>query len=318
MKYALPTLLLLSFLFFGCSGSSPKKPFEFETAPGITENNITETGDSETNPEPGEEERRIPYECPATIESEKRFRDTFITGSSENILYAPALITRPLSVTEIEQLFNRAHRSDPTVSEDIVLPDQTIWDQMDSSAKTLYLVNWERCARGIRLYEGIDPLLAEDVTKPYALYLTSHEESFILHPHDADGKGTKVRMEEAGIVLGETSEYYAENITLISTSNDRHYDDIFEPEALAVYSWLYQDRDANYGHREFVLSTGFVENTGKAHREGLIAAYTAKKRYVDQNGFYWTKSYTVMDGFDPLPAWKSQPRYVTLYTKVAH
>ncbi len=138
---------------------------------------------------------------------------------------------------------------------------------MDSSKKTLYLVNWERCARGIRLFEGIDPTLKENVTKPYAQYLTFHQDKFTTHPHTADGRDVKQRMQDAGIIFGKDSEYYAENITLITIYNNQKFDQIYEPEALSVFSWLYQDKEENYGHRDFVLSTGYVDNTGLQNQE---------------------------------------------------
>ena len=262
---------------------------------------------------------RIAYNCPSTPQSESIFADTYVTNNHEDINYSTDLISENLDIGQIEILFNTARNSDPTVSDTLTLPPQNIWDAMDSSAKTLYLVNSARCARGIRPFEGIDPILANDVTKPYAEFISVHENLFMTHPHTADGKSPEERMEDAGIILGQNSEYYGENITLVGAGLSNGYPEIYEPEVLAVYSWLYQDKKESYGHRHFVLKTGLQDNSGQSPQEGLIGAYTAKVNYED-NGIYWTKVFTVMDGFDPKISWDNNLSHaisVTLYKSVS-
>ncbi len=143
----------------------------------------------------------------------------------------------------------------------------------------------------------------KDVTKPYILFISRHEALFLEDAHRADGKTPDERMQDAGIVLGENSDYYGENIAMAGVAAPDRYMQIYQPEAKAVYGWLYQDKDEQYGHRNFVLHTGYHDDTGEERSEGLLAAYMATYQYRDDKGFYWIKSYTVMDGFDPAPSW---------------
>ncbi len=262
---------------------------------------------------------KVVYECPATQASEAAFRDTFTTESHADIDYDRTLIFAALSVEEIEALFNHARAADPTVNQPMVLPPQNIWDSYTASRKTLYLINAERCARGIRPLEGIDPTLRDSVTRPYAEFISTHEEIYLAHPHTADGKNPGERMAEAGIVLGKNSEYYGENIAMIGIATAKAQP-IYEAEAKSVYAWAYQDRGEGYGHRKFIFHTGYNDDSGKVQSEGLIAAYTAEITYKDDDGFFWTKTFTVLDGFDPTPDWDDDLAHTTrlpLYKKLS-
>ena len=259
------------------------------------------------------------YECPATQQSENTFSDTFITDKYRDIDYDQSLIFADLKVDEIEALFNHARSADPTVNQPMVLPPQQIWDSYNASEKILYLTNAERCARGIRPLEGVDPVLLEDVTKPYAEFISTHEDTYLTHPHTADGKDPRERMEESGIVLGKNSEYYGENIAMIGIYTVKAQP-LYEAEAKALYAWMYQDRNESYGHRMFILHTNYHENAGNPEKEGLIAAHTAEITYKGDNGFYLTKTFTVMDGFDPTATWDnnlSSVMSVPLYKNVS-
>lgn len=261
---------------------------------------------------------KVTYQCPATEQSESAYQAAFIENNISDINYSNDLLFSKLSVSEIEALFNHARASDPTVNEPMVLPPQELWDSYDASQKTLYLVNAARCARGIRPLEGIDPTLRDDVTKPYALFLTTHESQFLQNPHEADGKSPGERMADAGIVLGDNSEYYGENIAMFAIARSDHTQPIEEVEAKAVYAWLYQDKEVGYGHRKTILQTGLQDNSGKSGEEGLLAAYTAQIDYTDDQGFYVTHAYTVMDLFDPTAAWDgdlSHTERLPLYKK---
>ena len=321
IKRFLTLLLLGTLLLQGCGGGNDKTTGDkTDTTPSqeTPDNNTTDNNDSSQNSGTTPTQYAL-WECPVTSQSENAFVDTFIDSNHNDIGYNLNTLAQPKSVSEIEALFNNAHRNDPTISQNIVLPPQTDWDNMSSSQKTLYLVNWERCARGLRPFEGIDPTLRDGATHPYAEFIATHQSAFASNPHQADGKSPGDRMADAGIRLGEESEYYSENIATFTLGNSLSYPTVYEPEAHAVYGWLYQDKAEAYGHRKNVLQTGLNDNTGESNTEGLIAAATTTVQ-EQLGGFFTTKSFVVMDAFDPLPAWQShmsQIVKVPLYKRTA-
>ncbi len=263
---------------------------------------------------------KVVYACTATLQSEQNFQDLFVTQNYPDINYSTQVVFENLTVTQIETMFNRARASDPTVNEMMVLPPQNVWDSYTASEKTLYLVNAERCARGIRPLEGIDDTLEKNVTEPYARYIAAHESAYLANPHNADGKTPGERMADAGIVLGTTSEYWGENIAMIGISLSTGTQPLFESEAKSVYGWLYMDEGEAYGHRETILQRGFDDNSGENGKEGLLAAATIQKEYRESDGSYWTKAFTVMDLFDPTAQWDqdlSHAHSVPLYRMAA-
>ncbi len=319
LKRFLTLLLLGTLLLQGCGGSNDKTTGgETDTTPSqqTPDNNTSDNNDSSQNSGASQTQYSV-WECPATSQSENNFVDTFITHNTNDINYDLNTLAHPQTVSEIETLFNNAHQHDPTISQNIVLPPQSEWDNMSSSQKTLYLVNWERCARGLRPFEGIDPTLRDDVTHPYAEFIAANQSAFASNPHQADGKSPGDRMADAGIRLGTESEYYSENIATFTLGNSASYPTVYEPEAHAVYGWLYQDKAEAYGHRKNVLQTGLHDNTGTSGTEGLIAAATTTAQ-EKSGGFFTTKSFVVMDAFDPLPAWEahmSEMIKVSLYKR---
>jgi len=299
--------------------SNPKQ--DEETTPPQTSTPSNPKQDEETTPPQTStptQSSRVLYECPATLKSEEKFKDTFISQRKEDIDFSSSKATETMTVSDIEALFNKAHKEDPTISKNLVLPEQSVWDKMDASEKTLYLVNWERCARGLRLFEGIDHDLEQGVTRKYAEYVANHHTAFRESAHRADGRSPGERMEDVGIILGENSEMYSENVAYFRATFSSKYPVMYEVEALSVYAWMYKDKDDDYGHREFILRTGLHENSGLKNQEGLIAAYTEIKHEKDSRGYYTTRAYIIMDGFDPTSDWDNNlahTKRVPLYKK---
>ncbi len=265
-----------------------------------------------------ESDQKTIYECDATKQSEDNFADTYITYSKDDIKYADSKNYSPLSVKDIEDIFNSARALDPSIQTDtkMVLPPQNIWDQMDASQKILYLTNSERCARGIRPFEGIDTTLENKVVKPYAEYISTHISDFEANPHSADGKSVQQRIEfSTDLELGVNMQSLFENIATFGVGSSVGYQIVYESEAKAVYGWMYTDKSQSYGHRKSLLVTGLIDDSGKSGVEGIIAAYTTESEYM-QDGFYWKRTFSVMDGVDPMSNWdnnleniKSVPLY---------
>ncbi len=314
----------ISILTTGCGYTIKKnKPSQPNTTDNTTQNtqqnnntnntssNNQDQNNTQQNNQTQDNLQRKVYECSATKNSEDNFSDHFISNSHDDIAYPDnnKYTFNQLTVKDIEILFNHAHQNDPSVNQDITLPNQDIWDNMSESQKVLYLVNSERCARGIRLFEGIDLDIQNSVTKPYANYIANHESDFAANPHQADGTTLKQRLENGGVVLGSNAVYIGENIAEFGVAYSNGYQPVYASAAKSVYGWLYLDKAENYGHREFVLITGFDDDSGLPDQEGIISVYTAKNQKQDNQG-YWTNSFTVMDGFDPRPNWDNNLAHI--------
>ncbi len=327
------TIYLISFLLItiltleGCGSSSKTSQNNAQNANATSnidnnnsspENAQQQTGnENPTNTSPNSNQQqtelsRTVYECSATLDSEKSFTDAYINQNHADIAYPDKnkYTFNPLTVRDIETLFNHAHDNDPSISQKMTLPNQATWDAFTESQKVLYLVNSERCARGIRLYEGIDPNVQEKATKPYAIFISNHESTFLTQPHTADGTTLKQRLEnQGGVVLGNNATYIAENIAEFGIAYSSGYNPVYASAAKSVYGWMYLDKAEGYGHREFVLKTGFDDDSGINNQEGLISVYTSQLQIKDSQGF-WTKTFTVMDGFDPRPNWDNNLAHI--------
>ena len=249
--------------------------------------------------------QKVITQCSATKSSEENFADTFITYNKDDIQYADSKNYSKLNVKDIEDIFNNARALDPgvSISEKMTLPPQSIWDIMNPGEKILYLVNSERCARGIRAFEGIDTTLTDNVARPYTQYISTHTEDFKANPHSANGKTLQQRVESStDLKPGVNMESIFENIATFEISSSVGYENIYESEAKAVYGWLYKDKSQNYGHRKNLLKTGLIDNSGQKGTEGIIGASVITTGYI-RDGLYTKKAFIVMDGVDPASNW---------------
>ena len=261
------------------------------------------------------------FSCNVSLETDRDFQDRYVDRHVADIPWPQAKKYKPLSVTEIEQIFTTARLKDPTVSKPMILPPQHIWDSMQSAEKVLYLVNKARCDRGIKPYEGLDPTI-NSIAQSYAQFLSQHPDLYKQNPHEADGKTPFERMQqEGGVRVGDNADFfqYGENIATFAVgTSSSNYPTVYESEAKAVYGWLYEDVKGQarpYGHRQFLLANKLIENAGEVGAEGLIGIGTALRQYYEA-GYYWSEEVIVMDGFDPNKTWDNNlasTQRVTLY-----
>ncbi len=248
------------------------------------------------------------FECSATLETEESFTDTFVNENHDDIAFFGSK-NSALSVKDIEGVFNYARSQDSTISTPLQMPSQNIWDEMSESQKALYLINSERCARGIRAFEAIAPQVVENVSQPYAQYIATHESDFQNTPHEADGRTPWQRLEEdANVVVNQNADFfqYAENLAYQAVGSSEDYPIVYAPTVKSIYAWLYEDKEPQYGHRNFILATGLNENSGDMSAEGLIGIGQAIENYttlLDDTTIYWTRVHTVLNGFDPNENW---------------
>ena len=291
--------LIITFLLIGCGTTKTDT-----TQPPSTNQSTPANGTPSTQQNNNTSSQKNIYTCSNTLDSENSFNDTFIQNSSSDTEWSVSKYNK-LKISDIETAFNTARAKDPTVTLPMTLPPQNIWDNYSSSEKILYLVNKERCDRGLRPFEGIDPKIVNEANN-YANYLKNHPEQYAAKPHEADGRTPLQRMaQDAGIIVNSNADAfpYGENIASFSVgSSGNDFPIVHEGEAKSVYGWMYQDKNEAYGHRYFLLAKGMLENSGNRNMEGLIGVGTATRQY--RNGdYFWTQVIIVMDGFDPRKNW---------------
>jgi hypothetical protein len=297
------TLIILLFLisWTGC-GTTSSDSGQKEETPSKNQNNNPTPNNPETTDNTTQNQKSI-YSCTNDLNSENSFNDSFAQNEHSDIDWSVSPYN-PLSVNDIETAFNAARAQDSTVNTPMVLPPQNIWDNYSSSEKILYLLNKERCDRGLRPFEGIDPAISS-VSVSYATYLKNNPDKYAASPHTADGRTPWERMaEDAGVDVNQNADFfqYGENIASLAIASTEDYPVVYESEARSIYGWMYQDKVQGYGHRYFMLAKGLVENSGAPNQEGLIGVGVVQKQYKEGN-FFWTQKITVMNGFDPRSSW---------------
>lgn len=318
--------LMLSAILTGCgvsdtinnTGNSPSASQPSQGSSGQSNASTL----PETNTAIPDDAAKQAYICEADGATDRAFSDTYVTRKIDDIPWPDAFRYNTLTVHDIETIFTAAREKDPTVSSAMVLPPQAVWENMSSGEKVLYLVNKARCDRGIKPFEGLDDAITS-VAQNYASYLATHPDDYANDPHNADGRSPFERMQQdAGVDVGTNADFfrYGENIAshAIGTSLQT-YPIVPEPEAKAVYGWLYEDvanQASPYGHRKFLLANKLVENAGDPDKEGLIGVGVATRQYRDAKNNNWTQKIVVMDGFDPKSSWDNDLAHVhgvTLY-----
>lgn len=200
------------------------------------------------------------------------------------------------AVEDIARVFNNARAYDSTITEELVMPTQAVWDAMSIQERGLYLLNNERYYRGIKPYEGISPHIAP-VSQAYADLL--YNSGTFGHEED---ENPWIRLDRDSEIANNRDFFmYAEN--LYAHGSSAAY--ATNPIAQAIYGFIYNDDAAtggSYGHRKFCLATGLNDNSGDTGEEGLVGfAITKGDSYSLFPGMYST--IVVMNAFDPSDTW---------------
>lgn len=267
---------------------------------------VSETSSKEDVAEVGGEA----YKCTATITSQDSFQDNFIQNNTADRNWGIGrslkfqFMAVSLTVTDIAEQYNAARALDSTINEKLKMPSQAVWDNMFSEEKALYLVNSERCARGIIPLEGIAPNLL-DSASTYSAELAS---TGIL-THGPTGSIT-ARMSAAGVNTGSVgnADFVSQNESLARhqvSIDGSEYLTQYGVEARAVYDWLYDDINdggTGYGHRTHVLLKNYTENSGEPEAEGFFGFAINVINFdhtADSINYKSTESWSVMHSFDP-------------------
>lgn len=191
------------------------------------------------------------------------------------------------------------------------MPAQSDWNDYTASERMLYLVNSERCARGLLPFEGIDPRMVNSAQE----WVTYHEDNrfntYLFQPtHGAGNQDIPSRFSNAGVDTGSGGNadfmVYSENIATYWGALTPDTMKIKHPEVLAVFGWMYTDKTpaqgSAYGHRKFMLVKELTNNYGSLNGEGLFGAASAnRKETISQGGntFDTDAIVSVMHAFDP-------------------
>ena len=205
-----------------------------------------------------------PFVSPSTVETETAFSDSFVSDAIADISWSGPSVGSPTSVDSIASAFNVARAADSTVNEKLRMPIQAVWDSYDTSTKTLYLINSERSARGMRPFPGIAPELVNSA-ELYSAELSDNGEfshNYGTYPNPTArlaGWASVVAPPQTALPTGNenvtyNSYYIEELIAYVETSDSS----IYEAEARAIYRFMYQDKSPAYGdayaHRNIILA----------------------------------------------------------------
>jgi hypothetical protein len=309
----LPLLFITSLLLTGCGGSSNDTASVSGDTNSDTNTNIAANPDDngvsdgeDTNgadndiaasPEIG----RLDFSCTADAASEALFTDTFVADRLNDTPWTGPEASEPVSVEQIANAFNIARGIDPTIKQKLLMPQQADWDVMTSSEKGLFLVNSERCARGLEPFEGIAPELINS-SSSYANELS--DSGAFSHSHGLYASPSARINGYANVNVGTNADWMAqtENLARHTSGNSGDHPTIYEPIARAIYIYLYDDSSSNYGHRTLSLIKIANENSGDTGAEGLFGLSKTTKQFFD-SPFFKTDVTSVMHVFDPNENW---------------
>ncbi|PWQ99431.1 CAP domain-containing protein [Leucothrix arctica] len=291
----LPLILITSLLLAACGGSSSGTD---DGNNSISEDTNLDTGtDIAASPEIG----KLSFICSANATTESLFTDTFVEDNWDDTSWSGPEAYEPVSVEQIASSFNTARNLDPTIKQKLLMPQQADWNAMTSSEKGLFLVNSERCARGLEPFEGISPELIHS-SSSYANELSDSGE--FSHSYGLYASPSARLSGYADVEVGTNADWMAqaENLSRHTSGNSSAYPTVYEPIARAIYTYLYDDSSSNYGHRTLSLIKIANENSGDVSAEGLFGLSKTTKQFVD-SPFFTTDVTSVMHVFDPNENW---------------
>ena len=298
MKKRLLTLVSVSLLLAACGGSDTPTPTPTPTPTAAANPGVSPS-----------------YKCPATAATDAAYNDTFIAartadrdwGADTPANSAFRNQVANYSVDDIANQFNAARALDPTINEKLIMPSQASWDSMSVNDKGLFLVNSERCARGILPLEGS----ISNMTVSAGTYAAEISSGGVLTHGDKPVEAIKARMATAGVIRsgsGINSDFIEQNesLALVQAGGSPDRPTLDEVQARAVYDWIYDDindQGSGYGHRTHVLRNDYIENSGVSGMEGLFGLATTinSDRTLEQGGntFLMVEGWTVLHSFDP-------------------
>lgn len=196
-------------------------------------------------------------------------------------------------VADIQSRFNTARTNENsqlgTSVPMLAFPSQSEWDAKSDEEKALWLINRERIDRGLDPLQGLETNVTQ-VAADYAQYLLDTD----TFSHNADGNTPWERLNN-NPSIGACHDFLnvAENLVVL-------WGGWTLPIERAVYMWMYDDSDSNWGHRHAILWYPYNDNSGPQGAEGYLGIGLAAGEHRD-----WPDSdIIVMNVFDPCSTWR--------------
>lgn len=297
--YRLACSLALTLLITGCGGSSDTS----------TDSSNTESSQDSPTSDIEIQVAATPFVSPATVETETAFTDAFVENNSDDIDWSGPAASSSTSIDSIAQAFNTARAADSTVNEKLRMPLQNVWNTYSTSEKTLYLINSERSARGMRPFRGIAPELVNSA-ELYANELSDNDE--FSHTYGTYSTPTERLAGWAGVIAPpQTSSpsgdenatyntYYLEELIAYRETSGAS---VNEAEARAIYYFMYQDKSPTFGgayiHRNSILIKNPVESLIGSFIDTENVSALIGASAVDANISGKTRNTLVVHAVDP-------------------
>ncbi len=170
-------------------------------------------------------------------------------------------------VKDIEDQFNQARRQDPSISQRLVMPEQSVWNAMSPEDQALYLINAERIGRGLKPFSGHSSSM-NAVAQEYAQYMVDNN---LVIDHNWVGSPSDRML--ANEYINSNARMTRITESLGSTGSDGSL-------ASIIYSLIYADKywylpfgldyGESWGHRKHLLQTNLIEDHGNEHDEGIL------------------------------------------------
>ena len=259
-----------------------------------------------------EEFNTLKQECSinATLD-DSTYKDT-PPNNAENIPFTSTGTT----VSDIKAAFDYARSKDTTITKELIMPSQEVWDAMGKEEQALYILNRERVDRGLKPFEGVVQMQKSfsgtyttiaDVAAGYAQ--TLYGKTTLLH--DFDGTPTeRINRVES---IKENKENIPYNENLYAEGNSFMLDTI--PLVRAIYNWIYADANPAsgeaWGHRAMCLMKVDNDNFGIKGAEGILGfALKQGEAYAMYPDF--KSSIVVLNAFNPTASWSGKYKKTTL------
>ena len=205
-------------------------------------------------------------------------------------------------VADIEEAFNRARAIENsdlgTFVPPMSLPNQATWNAMTEGERALWLINQERTARSLKPLHGLEKNVTE-VAQSWAEWLLANNK----FDHKINGSTPQTRLNsKPAINACHDPLNIDENLFFVATNSPSGNP---LPIEQSVYSWMYDDKIRNWGHRHAVLWTPYNDNSGTPGKEGFVGIGHARGGYINPfTGIYYPDTdLIVMNVFDPCATW---------------
>lgn len=205
--------------------------------------------------------------------------------------------TATVATVEAGYNYGRQHENNVlgTSIPTIQFPQETQWNAMSVNQKALWIINEERCARGLMPFEDTAQQLIT-IAQDYTQFLIDNDTT----GHRADNKSPEIRLRE-NPDIDVCMQGFAENIAYVFSTHTT-------PPTYAlermIYLLIYEDSTSDWGHRKAFFQETYTDDSGEIGKEGLLGAGFVIGENFTYKGMLF--NYVAMSTFnmiDPCASW---------------